>query len=192
MPWSLPILLALAALGCADPKFAYDVDPAFQPGQYATVAPDPRKDRILLREGMRPLNPDLHLQAVQAELAVRKYRLVPAAEADLWVAVYVLTGGRPEGGGSQAGKGSRRSGGGEGHRGGGRGGPDGGGDAIAERDGGSRGTFTVIVQFQDRRVGLPVWQGEANLEHREKGPDGRPLSIEAAVHRLLRPFPARP
>jgi len=190
--WSSPILLTLLAAGCAHPKFAYDVDPTFQSGHYTTVAPDPRKDRILIREGMRPLNPDLHLQAVQAELASRKYRLVPAAEADLWVAVYVLTGGRPEGGGSPAGKGSHRSGGGEGHRRGGRGGPEGGGDATPDRDGGSRGTFTVIVQFQDRRSGLPVWQGEANLDHREKGPDGRPLGIDAAVQALLRPFPTRP
>jgi len=185
-PWPLAIFLPMVAIGCAPPKFAYDVDPAFRPGTYTTVAPDPPKDRILLREGMRPLNPDPHLQAVQAELASRNYRIVPVTEADLWVTVHVLTGGRPEGGGSHGGKGSHRSGGGEGPRGGGR-----GGDAVMERDGGSRGTFTVIVQFQDRQSGLTVWQGEANLDHREKGPDGRPLGIEAAMHALLQPFPAR-
>ncbi|NWJ39666.1 MAG: hypothetical protein HXX12_01695 [Geothrix sp.] len=192
MPWSLPILMAMAALGCASPKFAYDVDPAFQARSYATMAPDPRKDRILIREGMRPLNPELHLRAVCAELEGRKYRSAPAAEADLWVAVYVLTGGRPDGGGNHGAKGSPRSGGGEGHRGGGRGGPDGGGDPAGGRDGGSKGNFVVIVQIQDRRSGLQVWQGEANLDHREKGSDGRPLSIEAAVHQLLQPLPARP
>lgn len=191
-PWPLTILLAVAAFGCSHPKFTYDVDPAFRSESFATMAPDPRKDRILIREGMRPLNPALHLQAVQAELATRKYRLVPAAEADLWVAVYVLTGGRPEAGGGHAGKGSQRSGGGEGRRGGGRGGSEGGGDANPDREGGSRGSFAVIVQIQDRRSGLTVWQGEANLDHREQGPDGRPLSIEAAVHQLMRPFPARP
>jgi len=191
-PWSLAILLAMGAGGCSHPTFTYDVAPAFRAGSYATVAPDPRKDRILIREGMRPLNPDLHLQAVQAELATRSYRIVPATEADLWVAVYVLTGGRPEGGRSHAGQGSPRSGSGEGHRGGGRGGPERGGDAAMERAGGSRGTFTLIVQFQDHRSGLTVWQGEANLDHREQGPDGRPLSIEAAVRSLLEPFPARP
>jgi len=191
-PWPLTILLAVAALGCSHPKFTYDVDPAFRSESYSTMAPDPRKDRILIREGMRPLNPTLHLQAVQAELATRKYRVVPATEADLWVAVYVLTGGRPEAGGGHAGKGSHRSGGGEGPRGGGRGGPEGGGDAAPDREGGSRGTFAVIVQIQDRRSGLTVWQGEANLDHREQGPDGRPLSIEAAVQQLMRPFPARP
>jgi len=190
--WFLLILLAMGASGCSHPTFTYDVAPAFRASTYATVAPDPRKDRILIREGMRPLNPQFHLQAVQAELATRHYRIAPAAEADLWVAAYVLTGGRPEGGARHTGKGSHRSGGGEGPRGGGRGGPEGGGDAAVERDGGSRGTFTVIVQFQDRRSGLTVWQGEANLDHREKGPDGRPLSIEAAVQALLRPFPARP
>jgi hypothetical protein len=189
---SILLLLTALATGCAHPKFTYEVDPAFRPETYATMAPDPRKDRILLREGMRPLNPDLHLQAVQAELATRNYRIAPAAEADLWVAVHVLTGGQPEGGGGRAGKGSRRPGGGEGHRGGGRGGPEGGGGATADRERVSRGTFTLIVQFLDRRSGLPVWQGEANLDHREKGPDGRPLSIEASVRSLLRPFPVRP
>lgn len=191
-PWSwLHPLTLLAAAGCAHPRFVYDVDPAYQSGHYATVAPDPRRDRILIREGMRPLNPDLHLQAVQAELVARKYRLVPAAEADLWVAVYVLTGGRPEGGGNHPGKGSHR-GGGEGPRGGGRGGPEAGGDAAAEREGSARGTFTIIVQLQDRRSGRPVWQVEANLDHREKAPDGRPLSIEQAVQQLMRPLPAQP
>jgi hypothetical protein len=186
------MVLALAAFGCGTPRSLYEVDPAFQAHAYASMAPDPRKDRILIREGMRPLNPDLHLQAVCAELEARKYRPAPAAEADLWVAVYVLAGGLPEGGGNHGPKGSNRAGGGEGHRGGRRGGAEGRGGTGPVPGDGPRGALTVIVQVQDRKSGLTVWQGEANQDRMEKGPEGRPLGIEATVRQLLRPFPARP
>ena len=91
------IPLLFVALGCSKPRFVYDVDPAFRTGSYRTMASDPRKDRIVIREGMRPLNPELHLKAALAELETKKYQRASAAEADLWVAVYVLMSGRPEG-----------------------------------------------------------------------------------------------
>ena len=52
--------------------------------------------------------------------------------------------------------------------------------------------FDKQCRYSDRRSGLTVWQGEANLDPREKGPDGRPPSIEATVRELLAPFPSRP
>jgi hypothetical protein len=181
----LLIPLALAVLGCSKPRFSYDIAPAFRTGSYRTVAQDPRRDRIVIREGLRPLNPELHLRAVLAELAARNYRLSPNAEADLWVAVYVLLGGSPEGAGDGAAH-ARHEGSGEGRRGGARGGAGTGGAPAA------RGKFTLIVQLEDRQTGLPIWQGEANLDHTDKAPDGTPLSIEAAVHQLLQPLPMRP
>ncbi|MFN7957630.1 MAG: hypothetical protein U0P46_04795 [Holophagaceae bacterium] len=186
---SIPILAALLAIGCGTPKLIYEVDPAFRSRSYATVAADPRKDRILLREGARPLSPELHTRAVLVELGARRYQTAPAEEADLWVAAFVLTSGHGErGGGHGGGKGAARSAGGEGRHGGGRGRPEGGG----EESGGRGGGLIVIVQVQDRRSGLTVWQGEMNLDPHEKGLDGRPPSIEAAVRELLGPFPPRP
>ena len=179
------------ALGCARPRFSYDVDPAFPTGPYRTIAADPRRDRILIREGLRPLNPELHLKAVLAELEARRYRPAPSGEADLWVAVYVLVGGPSEGKGG-SGKPSHREGSGEGHRGGARGGAGTGAPPAAGREGGTRGLFTVIVQLEDRQTGLPVWQGEARLDHEAKTADGGPLSIEEAVRQLLQPLPTRP
>lgn len=192
MLWSVPILLALLAAGCAKPRFSYDEDPTFHAGSYRTVAVDPRKDRILIREGMRPLNPELHLKAVLTELTLRNYRTTPAAEADLWVTVYVLIGGQPASGAGGQGRSSHREGSGEGRRGGGRGGTGSGGASAAGWEGGAKGHFSVIVQLQDRKSDLPVWQGEANLDHKEKGTDGNPLSIEAVVHQLLQPLPVLP
>jgi len=187
--WSL--LLMLVALGCAKTRFSYDVAPAFQTGASRTIAADPRSDRVIIREGLRPLNPELHLKAVLAELKVRHYRPAPSGEADLWVAVYVLVGGPSEGRGS-SGKAPRREGAGEGHRGGGKGGTGRGGAPPAGRDGSTSGVLTVIVQLEDRLTGLPVWQGEARLDHEAKAADGGPLGIEEAVHQLLQPLPARP
>lgn len=184
-----PILAALLALGCGTPKFVYEMDPTFRSQAYVTVAADPRRDRILIREGSRPLNPELHTRAALAELGAHGYRPAPAAEADLWVAAFVLTSGHGERIGGPGAKGETRPGGGEGRHGGGRGRPEGGGDEPGRRGGGG---FTVIVQVQDRRSGLTVWQGEVNLDPREKGPDGRPPSLEATVRELLAPFPPRP
>jgi hypothetical protein len=136
---------------------------------------------------MRPLDPRHHFQAALAELRARNYQPVPAAEADLWVAVYVLTEAPLEGG-----KGSSTR---SGHRGGGRGGKtDGGTEGGSPREavGGTGANFTVIVQLHDRQTGLPVWQGEARFSHKEQGADGKPLSPEAAVHQLLQPLSSRP
>jgi hypothetical protein len=171
-------------LGCSKPRCIYEVDPAFR-----TVAPDPRKDRIFIREGMHPLNPDLHLKAVLIELASRNYGTAPVAEADLWVMVYVLVRGRPEGIKEGSNKPSHRKVTEGSQRGRGRSGAGGGGAASA---GGVKGDFTVIVQLQDRKSGLPVWQGEATFDPQQKGPDGGPLSTAEAVRELLQPLPARP
>lgn len=81
--WSVPILLTLLAMGCTKARFSHDEDPSFHARSYRTVAVNPRKDRILIREGMRPLNPDLHTKAVLNELSSRNYRMAPPAEADL-------------------------------------------------------------------------------------------------------------
>lgn len=188
LPKAVPLLLMLTALGCSKPQFVYEADPAFQTRPYRTMAVDPRRDRIIIRAGMRPLNPELHLRAVLTELEARRYRAAPASEADLWVTVYVLIGGQPEDRGGS----SHREGSGEGHRGGGRGGAGAGNGPGGGREGSARGTFTVIVQLQDRKTGLPVWQGEAILDHRAKAADGSPLGIEEAVHQLLQPLAARP
>jgi hypothetical protein len=184
-------ILILLALGCVKPRIAYQVDAAFQSSSYRTMAPDPRKDRIVIREGMAPLNPELHLQAVLTELASRNYRPAPASEADLWVAVYVLMG-NPAGGKDRSVSSSHREGAGEGPRGGKRSSPGTGGASTAARAGGARGTFTIIVQLEDRKTDVTVWQGEANLDPNEKTPDGRPLSLEEVVHQLLQPLNALP
>jgi hypothetical protein len=184
----IPISLVLV-VGCAKPRFTHDVEAGFRPGAYQTVAVDPRRDRILIRDGMRPLNPDLHLKAVLAELDSRSYRPAPAAEADLWIAVYVLMGAQ-EGNHGGASSPAHREGSGEGHHGGRSG--AGTGATPAGGEAGPRGTFTIIVQLEDPKTGLPVWQGEANLDHQAKALDGNPLSIEEAVHELMRPLPARP
>ncbi len=178
---STPILAVLFALGCSPPKFVYEVDPAFRSHAYATVAADPRRDRILIREGSRPLNPELHTRAALAELEARRYQAVPAAGADLWVAAFVLTAGHGERGGGHGAKGDARSGVGAGRK-------EGAGEEPRARGGG----LIVIVQVQDRRSGLTVWQGEVNLDPREKGPDGRPPSLEATMRELLAPLPTGP
>ena len=184
-----PCSLLLLLLGCTPHRFVYEVDPAFRSASYRTVAPDPRKDRVIIREGMRPLNPELHLQAVLAELATRHYQPGPSPEADLWVATYVLMKSSPGNHGTSSGT-PRKEGGGEGHRGGGHGGAAAKGNAPTSSEGGSRSSFTVIVQLLDRKTGLPVWYGEATLDHRDKAADGGPLTIEEAVHQLLQPLPA--
>src|ERR1035438_1160793 len=97
-PWSLLVItLLFVAPGCSKPRFIYEVDSAFRTGLYGSVAPDPRRDRIVIREGMRPLNPDLHLKAVMNELKSRNYQTATDSTADLWVAVYVLMKAAPEG-----------------------------------------------------------------------------------------------
>jgi hypothetical protein len=157
------------------------------------MAPDPRKDLILIREGLRPLDPGLHRKAVLAELEARNYRSAPPAEADLWVAVYVLAEAPPEGRGGDSAKAKHREGTGEGQRGGGRGGR-GGREAGTPREAmaGPRGKLTVIVQLQDRKTELPVWQGEANLDPKDRAADGGPITIEEAMRQLLQPLPVRP
>ncbi|HJV48027.1 MAG TPA: DUF4136 domain-containing protein [Geothrix sp.] len=188
----LLLLPLVMAVGCARPRFAYDVDPAFRSASYATVAPDPRRDRVVIREGLRPLNPELHLRAVMSELEARRYQRVQPEAADLWVAVYVLVpgqiegsarGAHPEGAGGEG-----RHGGGHG---GGRGGSGTGGPPASGKEGKAR-AITLVVQLDDRRTGLSVWQGEADLDPREKAADGSPLGIEGAVHQLLQPLQPRP
>lgn len=185
----LPLLLVAAA--CAKPRFAYEVDPAFRAASYGSVAPDPRKDRIVIREGMRPLNPDLHLKAVLTELELRRYRTVVPSAAELWVGVYILMGAGPEARNGRASS-PHKEGSGESHHGGGRGGAGAGGAPPTGQGGNAHRNFILIIQLEDPKSGLPVWQGEANLSHQDRGPDGTPLSIEEAVHQLLQPLPARP
>jgi hypothetical protein len=180
--------LLFAALGCAKPRFAYHVDEAFRSRAYRSMAPDPRKDRILIREGMRPLNPDLQLQTAMAELEKRRYVRTSTSEADLWVAVYVLMSGQPEG--ARTGS-SHREGGGGGHR-GGRGGGGMGGPSESGIPDKALATFTVIVQLEDRKTGLPVWHGEANIHPKDTDADGRPLGIDGALHQLLQSLPTLP
>jgi hypothetical protein len=184
-----PLILAL---GCGKPRFAYEVDPVFRSGAYQTVAADPRTDRVFIREGMRPLNPELHLRAVLSELEARHYRPAHAQEADLWVATYFLVPGRPEGGRGGPARASHSEGPGGGRHGGGHGGSGGGRPSAGDPDMGGHGTFTLIVILLDRRTELPVWQGEANLNDRDKDSNGAPLSVETAVHQLLSPLAARP
>jgi len=181
-------LLALG-LGCGRPRLIYDVDASFRRGGYRSVAVDPRKDRVLIRDGLRPLNPTLPLQAALVELDARHYRRVPAEEADLWLTVSILMPGQPE-----LRRAPDREGGGEGRHGGGRGrgGPGQGGAPSGAHEGRGMGGLVLIVQMADRTSGHPVWQGELNLDPRDKGADGRPLSLEAAVHQLMQPLPALP
>jgi len=188
----LLLLPILALFGCAKPRFAYDVDPAFAAAgrTMATVAMDPRKDLVLIREGQRPVDSGAFPQAVLAELAAHHHQAVAPEAADLWVAVYVFADGAP--GGPHAGveKGPRsgggRRGGGEGHR------PPqpGRSQGEARPEPGARGgpARTVIVQLQDRKTGLPVWQGVANLDA------GRPEDTalqgpRELIRQLLKPLP---
>ena len=190
--WSLFVIpLLFLALGCAKPRFIYEVDSAFRSGSYGSVAPDPRRDRIVIREGMRPLNSDLHLKAALKELESRNYQTVEASAADLWVAVYVLMKAAPKGSKGGATSSPHKEGSSEGHRAGGRAGAGGGEPASVGKGGDLNWNFLVIVQLEDRKTGLPVWQGEANLSAKDKSPDGVPLSIEAAIHQLMLPLPAR-
>jgi hypothetical protein len=194
-PWSLLIPLVLLMPGCSKPRFTYEVDGSFRNTAYRTVAVDPRRDRVLIWEGMRPLDPSLHFQAALTELKARNYQPVPAAEADLWVAVYVLTEAPSMGGQGGSAKSGHREGSSEGRHGGGRGGTGGGGkDSSSPREAGNvtKTNFTLIVQLHDRKTGLPVWQGEARLSHKEQGADGKPLSPEESIHQLLEPLPNRP
>ena len=194
-PWSLLIPLVLLP-GCSKPRFTYEVDGAFRTSAYRTVAMDPRRDRVLIWEGMRPLDPSLHFQAALAELKARKYQAVPAAEADLWVAVYVLTQAPSEAGKGSSTKSGHREGSGEGRHGGGRGGTGGGekesGSSPRQAMGELQANFTVIVQLQDRKTGQPVWQGQAHLSHKDQAADGTPLSPEESVRQLLQPLPSLP
>ena len=182
---ALPMLLLLLASACSKPKVVYEVDPDFPKVAFRTLALDPRKDLVIIREGLRPLDPAGSRQVVLAELRSRKFQAVPAPEADLWVTVFLFApanelrveGPKPgggEGGGHHGGKG------GKGGKGGLEGTPQGGG--------GSRG-LTLIVQLQDRKANRTVWQGERVLDGREQDADGRPLSLEAALHDLLQPLP---
>lgn len=187
LPSCLSCLALLLAFGCGQPRFVYDVGPSFRAGTYQTVAVDPRKDRIVIREGMRPLNPELHLQAVLAELDTRKYHPMAAPAADLWVSVYLLIGtasGEHRGGPAKS---SHAEGTGGGRHGGGRGGSGMSGKGEGESKG--RGGMTLIVQLEDRKKGLPVWYGEATFDATDKGRNGGPLSIEEMVHQLLLPLP---
>jgi hypothetical protein len=137
--------LLLMTFGCGKPRFDYEVEPTFRTGAYLTVAPDPRKDRILIREGMRPLNSDLHLKATLTELETRHYRMAPAPQADLWVTAYLLIPGRPEGASGGKLKGSHSDGSGGGRHGGGHGGSGGGHPSASGQAEGGQGKFTVIV-----------------------------------------------
>lgn len=190
-PILAPILTPILTLsGCAKPRFAYEVDPSFSAAARRTVAMDPRKDLVLIREGQRPVDPGEFPQAVLAELAARRYQVAPPEAAELWVAVYVFAdgapGGRraePGGGGGKGGRsGGGRRGGGEGHR------PLSQGEARPEP--GARGgpARTVIVQLQDRKTGLPVWQGTANLEP-SRPEDSAPRSPRELIQQLLKPLP---
>ena len=183
---ALPLPLLLLAAACSKPKVVYEVDPAFPKAAYQSLALDPRKDLVIIREGLRPLDPTSPRQAALAELRDRKYQAVPATEADLWVTVFLLArGGEPRAEGPKPGGGE--GGGRHGGKGGGRGGK-GGQEGGAPGGGAARG-LTLIVQLQDRKAGRTVWQGERVLDGREQAADGRPLSLEAALHELLQPLP---
>jgi hypothetical protein len=195
-PWllSIPlILLPLISVGCAKRGFTYIVDDAFRPAAYRTVAADPQKDRVLIREGLRPLEPSYHRRLVLAELAGKRYEAAAPDVADLWIDVYVLTESGGAGHGEASGK--HREGSGGGRRGG-----RGGGFQKASQEGGGPpeaheaawGHLTVIVQFQDRKTGQTVWQGEGVFGNETKGADGAPISPEEIVRQLLTPLPARP
>jgi hypothetical protein len=195
--WPLLIPLILAPMACSKPRFAYEVDATFHQASYQTVAPDPRTDRVFIREGLRPLDPSLHRQAALAELQARNYRPAPPDASDLWVNVVVMMKAGAGGHGEGSSSASHREGSGAGHRGGGgRGSMGGGGASKAGKEGGgsradrgSMGGFTVIVQLEDRKTGRVVWQGEVEPGSGEHTPDGKPPSIEATMHQLLQPLP---
>ncbi|WLT33380.1 hypothetical protein [Geothrix sp. PMB-07] len=181
--------LLLLAWGCGGTRLVYDVDPSFANSSQRTVAPDPRRDRMVIREGMRPLNPELHLKAALTELETRHYLQANPDEADLWLSAYILIPGAPEG---QARGPEHREGGGEGRHGGGRGGAGRSGGSQPSHEGKGHSTLLLIIQLQDRKTGQRVWHGEMSIDPKDKDAEGRPLGIEAAVHRLLQPLPARP
>jgi hypothetical protein len=160
------------------------------------MAADPRLDRVVIREGLRPIDSEFHRRAVLAELEARNYQSLPAAEADLWVAVYVLAEAQPEARKGDSTKAAHREGSGEGRRGGGHGTKGGGGSPTLGKGESTgwlpRGRLTVIVQFYDRKTGLPVWQGEANLDPKDRAADGGPMTPGEAMRQLLKPLPTRP
>ena len=87
---ALPLVLLLLAAACSKPKVVYEVDPDFPKASFHTLALDPRKDLVIIREGLRPLDPAESRQVVLSELRSRRYQAVPAPEADLWVTVFLL------------------------------------------------------------------------------------------------------
>ena len=181
---ALPLVLLLLAAACSKPKVVYEVDPDFPKARFHTLALDPRKDLVIIREGLRPLDPAGSRQLVLAELRSRNYQAVPAPEADLWVTVFLLgRSAEPRAEGTKPGGGE-----GGGHHGGKGMGGKSGMEGSPQSGVGARG-LTLIVQLQDRRGGHTVWQGERILDGREQAADGRPLSLEAALHELLQPLP---
>ncbi len=198
-PLPLQSLLLLLAIGCSSPRFIYDGERTFPLAPYRTAAPDPRTDRVIIREGLRPLAAGSHREATLEELKERNYLAVAPTEADLWVAVFLLGEAPPEGHGEGSSKASRGDAGGEGHRGGKRGVGGGGASGQGKGSAGPKsaqgwtptGKYTVIVQLSDRKTGVPVWHGEANLHSKDRAADGGPLTPAEAVHQLLQPLRAR-
>jgi len=190
----IPVLLLVH--GCSKPRFIYELDGTFRSTQYRTMAADPRLDRVVIREGLRPIDSGLHRRAVLAELEARNYQPFPAAEADLWVAVYTLAEAQPEARKGDSSKAAHREGSGEGRHGGGRGAKGGGGSPMSVKGDSSgwspRGRLTVIVQLHDRKTGLPVWQGEANLDPKDRAANGGPMTPDEAMRQLLKPLSTRP
>ena len=200
-PTPLPLLslVLLLGIGCTSPRFSYDGERTFPQAPYLTAAPDPRTDRVIIREGLRPLGAGSHREAALEELKDRNYLLADPQEADLWVAVFLLGEAPPEGRGESSPKASRGDAGGEGHRGGKRGGAGGGGASgpgkgpqgpKAAQGWTPNGKYTVIVQLSDRKTGVPVWHGEANLHSKDRAADGGPLTPAEAIHQLLQPLRA--
>ena len=194
---SLSLLGAAALvclLGCANPQFTYEVDQGFHISSNLTVAPDPRLDRIVIMDGFRPIDPGLHQRAALAELETRGFKPVPAGEADLWLAVFVLAEAPPGERNPERSKAPKQEGSGEGHHGGGHGAagtPGPGKEGVARGSGWvSKGRLTLIVQLHDRKTGLPVWQGEAKLEGKDRAPDGGPITPDVAIRQLLEPLPS--
>jgi len=184
-----PIWLSLLlALGCGTrkPSFTYDGQAQAVPAG-ATLAPDPRP-LVWQVDGMREVNGEHYRMAVLRELAAKGFRPVPAASAEVWLAVVVLAPGQGRGGEDrgQGGHGGPQGGGHGRGRGGAEGGRGLGGNPAPEPEARER---TVIVKLVAREGEKTLWTAAVDIPAHKRG-DGLPVLPEDWMRRLLEPLPA--
>lgn len=185
-PGAAVLMIAGLGLACGQPQFRYDTPP--HPGLRgsAKIALDPRTDYLYLLEGKRQVrDPEVQRQ-VLAELQAKGYRMVPPAEADLWVTAFLfISAGRPRTGAPAP---SRGSGGGHGGHAAGFEGFGGHGDGASH---GTGSEMDVLVELLARPSMERAWFGMGEVRALQKGPEHpKDSPLGDTVKRLLDPFPS--